>query len=348
MPFLRPTLSELVSRAQTGLISRLGLRSPPSVAVVRVIGTVLAGLVHGLHGHLDWLSLQIIPDTAEGEYLERWARVFGIMRKPATFATGSLTVEGTAGIVLPVGTTWRAGELEYALDGEPLRTLGADGRIVVSVVCRTPGHDGNLPVGSRLRLTLALAGVKPDATAGEISGGEPEESDVALRARLALRLQNPPQGGAAADYVAWATSVPGITRAWVCRPNLGAVVVLIVSDGPGGVSIPTDAKRREVETFLEERRPVTAQVIVASPRVLPVAVALRIRPDTAEARTSVKNALLRTFARLQPGEDVSVSKLAAAAVTAPGLEDASITVPAANVRVGVSELAIPGEVTWAA
>jgi uncharacterized phage protein gp47/JayE len=126
------------------------------------------------------------------------------------------------------------------------------------------------------------------------------------------------------------------------------VVVLVVADGPDGVSLPPEAKRREVEAFLEERRPVTAQVLVATPRTVPVPLSLRLRPDMEESRAAVRTALLGTFARLAPGEEVSVSRLAAAAVLAPGIADAALLLPSANVALGESELAVLGGITWAA
>ena len=51
---------------------------------------VEAAVAHGLYGFLDYLSQQIIYDTAETAYLERWASIFGINRKAAAKATGRM------------------------------------------------------------------------------------------------------------------------------------------------------------------------------------------------------------------------------------------------------------------
>ena len=91
MPFNRPTLSELKARIQADMISRLELTGGiVRRSVVGVLSAVFAGCSHILHGHLDWISKQVLPDTAEGEYLEdHHARLYGITRKAAGKASGS-------------------------------------------------------------------------------------------------------------------------------------------------------------------------------------------------------------------------------------------------------------------
>ena len=72
-------------------------------------------------------------------------------------------------------------------------------------------------------------------TSGGLVDGVDEESTDALGARLALRLQQPPEGGADHDYEAWALGVTGVTRVWVYRHELGlgTVVVRFVRDNDG-------------------------------------------------------------------------------------------------------------------
>ena len=46
----------------------------------------------------------------------------------------------------------------------------------------------------------------------ELVGGTDSESDADLRSRVLERIQRPPMGGDADDYVQWTLSVPGVTR----------------------------------------------------------------------------------------------------------------------------------------
>ena len=87
--FNRPSLRELISRTLADTQSRLTAEEQLLRNDATVYARVLAGASHELHGYLDWLSRQVIYDTADAEFLERWAGMFGIERKPAEFAIGT-------------------------------------------------------------------------------------------------------------------------------------------------------------------------------------------------------------------------------------------------------------------
>src|SRR4029450_10090670 len=100
MPFDRPTLAELRDRIRRDFNARL----PGADALLRqsnlsVIADVLAGLSTLHYGYQVWLSQHLFPDTAETAFLERWASVWGVTRRPATAAFGALDVRGTGGAV---------------------------------------------------------------------------------------------------------------------------------------------------------------------------------------------------------------------------------------------------------
>ena len=73
--YSRPTLSEIVTRTRADLVSRLSADDILRRADADVYARVLAGLAHGLYGYVDWLANQIIYDTAEAEFLARWASI---------------------------------------------------------------------------------------------------------------------------------------------------------------------------------------------------------------------------------------------------------------------------------
>ena len=94
MPFPVTPLPEL--RAQA--LSELELRFPERTILRRSpeaeIADAMAGLIHSQFGWLDWAHRQIFVDSAEGSYLDRFGRVWGVARKPAAAATGTLTLTG--------------------------------------------------------------------------------------------------------------------------------------------------------------------------------------------------------------------------------------------------------------
>jgi hypothetical protein len=67
MPFTRPTLAELVDRIQNDLTTRFALTGTAlRRSVVNVLARVEAAATHLLHGHLEFLSQQLFPDTSIG------------------------------------------------------------------------------------------------------------------------------------------------------------------------------------------------------------------------------------------------------------------------------------------
>lgn len=72
----------------------------------------LSGLMVGIAGRFFDLTIQflelikqIFPDTATGEFLERWANYFGLSRNLATTASGNIFITGSIlGTIVPINT----------------------------------------------------------------------------------------------------------------------------------------------------------------------------------------------------------------------------------------------------
>ena len=142
MPFKRPTLTELVDAAETDIETRLpGADARMRRSNLNVLARVLAAGEHTLYAFIDWISKQILVDTAEAEQLDRHAAIWGITRTPAAFASGSVTFAGTTGSVIPAGTKLRrADAVEYVTNVEATLATGA---ATVTVTASTPGDAGN-------------------------------------------------------------------------------------------------------------------------------------------------------------------------------------------------------------
>jgi len=96
--FPRPTLAALRDQAMSNFAARLtGADMSLRRSNLVVAAIVLAGLVNGEYGYIDWIVENVfLPDTATGDYLVRWAAVKGLAREPATPAAGSVIFTGTA------------------------------------------------------------------------------------------------------------------------------------------------------------------------------------------------------------------------------------------------------------
>jgi uncharacterized phage protein gp47/JayE len=84
--FIRPTLTQLYERVLGDIDSRLETHRRPKISLIDILAKALAGLSHGLHGHIEYLAKNYLPDGARGIILERWAAIFGIYRKRETTA----------------------------------------------------------------------------------------------------------------------------------------------------------------------------------------------------------------------------------------------------------------------
>jgi len=302
-----------------------------------ILGEVEAGIAHLLYGRLDWSFRQLFPDTAEGPFLERWASIFGITRRTATQAWGN------ASWPTSISPSF-IGEGAIAVRGD--RTLynvmrGAydvDGVITVGIQADQPGIRGNCEPGVQLTLATSVTGVTPLGTvdAPGISGGAPEETDALLLQRLLTRIRFPPHGGTATDYIQWALSQPGVTRAW-CAPleqGVGTVTVRFMTDDTTPDGIPTPADVARVGAYIRSQAPVTAGVYVLAPIPDPLDIHIQqLEPDNPAIREGIE-AELRDLMRREtaPGELLHLSRIYARINAAPGVIRFHLIAPAGDIQ----------------
>lgn len=356
MAFARPTLPELIDRIQADIESRLPGTDPRlRRSVLGAVGRAVAGQLHGLYGYLDWLSEQIIPSTATDEILERHASWWGVSRNPAAAASGTVTFTGTDGTVIPAGTTLqRSDGVDYTTDAEG--TI-ASGTVDIAVTATEGGQDTNADAGVSLSLVSPIAGAQSSATVatGGLTGGADEESDSALRTRLRQRVQEPPQGGAVTDYEQWALEVEGVTRVWVMAQwsGAGTVGVYFTRDDDASL-IPDAAEVTAVQDYLDDRRPVTADVTVYAPTEQAQDMTIQLAPNTSTVQAAVEAELEDMFRRDADVEDgngsgtILLSRIREAISTATGETDHVLVSPASDITLSAGEIATLGNITWQA
>lgn len=345
--FSRPSLADIIQRVRNDVLSRLSTDDVLRRADAEVYARVMGGVAHGLYGFIEWLSDQVIYDTAELEYLERWCSIWGITRKAAAAATGSVTFAVQAGSVIPSGT------LLQALDGVQYQTT-ADATITTPtatapVAAVVAAAAGNRTTGQSLSLVSPVVGVQTTAAAGELSGGADIETDDALRARLLARIQQPPQGGASYDYTTWALEVSGVTRAWVypAELGLGTVTVRFVRD-LDSTPIPDAGEVAAVQSYIDARRPVTAQVTVVAPAAVPINFQIQgLTPSNPTVQAAVQAELQDLLLReAVPGGTILLSHIRAAISAAAGETDYVLVAPVANVTNTTGNMSTMGTITW--
>lgn len=349
MPFARPSLTDLIDRAAADIEAGLpGTDARLRRSNLQIISRAHAAAVHGLYGYLAWLAQQLMVDTAETVFLERYATIWGVTRVPAAYAAGPITVTGVDAAVVPTGTSLQRG------DGATYTTTAdatvAGGTATVQVSADVAGASGNAGSGTRLSFVQPLAGISASTlvTLAGLTQGADQESDEALRDRILARIRKPPQGGAAGDYIAWALEVPGVTRAWVypLENGVGTVVVRFVRDNDVSF-IPDSTEVAAVQTYIDERRPVTAQVTVLAPTPVAINMTIALTPNTTAVREAVQAELADLIQReAKPGGTILISHIREAISVAAGETNHVLSVPSADVTRSTGQMSTLGTITW--
>ncbi|HVG51532.1 MAG TPA: baseplate J/gp47 family protein [Xanthobacteraceae bacterium] len=338
MPWNTPTLKTVRSLVRDNVRASLpGADASVPNSVLRVLSDAQGGLCHLTLQYIDWLALQLLPDTAETEWLDRHGAIWlvnadgTVGRKRATFAEGWVEFTGTSGTVIPIGAFLTGAGSDGGYETTEEITIGT-GPTQGHVRALDAGISGNLEGGATLAL-VSVPGADTTVTVIEITGGVDAENDDDLRARILQRIQNPPMGGSASDYVTWALSVPGVTRAWAAaEQGPGTITVRFLMDelraDDDGWPMPTDVQA--VHDYINLKRPVAVKdtyVLAPIKQFIDVTVQ-NLVPDTVEAEAAVEASLRNMLLELaQPGQTIYVAWISYAIMNAPGVVSFNLVLP---------------------
>lgn len=229
-----PTVEELTATIVSRVEAKISQTIPwlPK-GFTHVLAAVVAGVVVIAYKYAGWLALQTYDSTATFDtvtingrqvqpLVERGEEVGVGKPKAATQAELTLTVSvETDPSPLPKNTAWTHDDTglrflaiqDYTLTGSTFSvTVRASGDRDGGI---GSGTVGNLPAGTKLTLVKPLAGVGAEGTVAAIAtpATDAEEGED-YRARVQKRRKRRPQGGARADYQAWAEDVAGVLNAY--------------------------------------------------------------------------------------------------------------------------------------
>ena len=110
MPLDLPsTADELVQRSRTDIQRELTESNPflPE-SWLGALSAADAGRIFDFYIQLLEAIKLNFPDTTFGEFLDRWASIYGVSRLAATQSSGNVVVTGTATTVIPLATTFQS------------------------------------------------------------------------------------------------------------------------------------------------------------------------------------------------------------------------------------------------
>ncbi|MET3969088.1 baseplate J/gp47 family protein [Bradyrhizobium sp. S3.9.1] len=315
MPWTTPTLRDTRRLTRDYVLSQLGAKAMIPNSVLRIMSDAMSALAHLAFLYLDWLAKQLMPDTAEREWLDRHGVIWltnadgSKGRKAATYAQGTVEFTGNVGVITPVGTTLTGSngvQYQTITAGE----VGSGGVGTAEAVALTAGSVGNLLDGDLLSVEPSIPGITEAILLGDMSGGYDQETDDQLRERILFRIQNPPMGGSQADYVRWPMAVPGVTRAWAAAeigPGTMTVRFLMDDDERRLTTddLPTEAEVLMVSDYIDIKRPVTVKdCFVMAPILFFYNITIRnLTNDDPTVRARIEASIAdMEFARSKPGQ----------------------------------------------
>ena len=269
--------SRILARLTTNLQTREGSYTND---VISAAAAEIAEVYHSM----DALVPAFYLDETSGTYIDKQAAVVGIVRKAGTKASCAITFTGTDGAQVPAGTPfYTAAGLAFALRETAVIAGGtASGTLEAAEV----GDRYNIGAGEITQTLKNYPGISGYAN-GAAGGGTDPESDASLLSRYLERMRRTATSGNPYHYQQWANSVAGV----------GASRVIAKWDGPGTVKViladpnMEPAASETVEScaaYIEEQRPVGAEVTVVAAKARELAVTATVTIDGTTTKETVQ------------------------------------------------------------
>lgn len=208
--------------------------------------------------------------NATGANLDNRVAEQGLIRKPATKATTTVTVTGSQGAAINAGDKVSSDTANFIF--LETKVIGETGQEAVSVECETAGSVGNVPIGAIKYFPITLPGLTAVTNSTAVTNGYDGEADEDLRARYFAKVKTPATSGNVYHYRNWALEVTGIGDARVdpLWNGNGTVKVIIINSNKQAADAQLIA---DTAAYIEEHRPIGATVTVISAANLAINIA---------------------------------------------------------------------------
>ncbi|MDO4280794.1 MAG: baseplate J/gp47 family protein [Peptococcaceae bacterium] len=251
----------------------------------------------------------IFPSWSYGDYLELHAAQRGMIRRAATAATGTITISGEVGAIIPKDSSFSTASVNNAPSVEYLTTIDAtipaSGSVDVGVICNRTGPSGNTPAATVIFPAGNVGGISAVTNREAITGGTLAESDEALILRIEEYDATQDQSfvGNVSDYKRWAMSVSGVGEAVVIpAQDDSGLVTIVLTDANGDPA--NETLRNAVYDYImrpddpyTRLAPVGARLTVAAPATLAIGIQAVIELAEGHALETVKQEVLKNLAQ---------------------------------------------------
>lgn len=244
------------------------------------------------------------PEWSYGIYLDELAKGRGITRRAATRATGTVTIDGAEGTVIPKDSVFSTASVDsnpsISYKTKEEAKIPAEGTIDIDVYCTQFGTVGNTAANTIIFNDGRISGITAVINKEAITGGTEQERDDVLSVRILEYDATQGQSfvGNPGDYKRWAKSVGGVGECVVleAQDNSGMVTLyLIDSNGsPANEEIQTAVYNyiMHPENPATRLAPINALLTVTAPTVLTIGISATVELAEQYTIDIVKTAFL--------------------------------------------------------
>lgn len=233
---------------------------------------VVAGELFYLYQQMDFVTKQMFPQTATGEYLEHHAAIRDLYKKKANAAGGKLMFKRSTpalqDIQIPLGTvcTMSSGNgIMYATTEDGILKKGSTS-VLITARATVTGKDTNAAAGKIDSLVSSISGVESVSNPENFTGGMEEEDDESFRKRLLDSYVNVSNGANLKFYENFAMSYPDV---WTAKAMFSTTennkLILYVSDI---FRMTPDSLCQQIQNDIQNARELNIQVEVKAPEVV--------------------------------------------------------------------------------
>lgn len=321
-----------------------------------------------LYELLKEMAPQFSTDYATGEWLDLRAAEYEAYRKEARKAQGNLVfgrnspdvnVVIFAGTVAATGIDRYGKRLQFIVTTQTVLEEGAL-EVLVPVEAEFAGAEYNVGAGLITHLITYIPGIDYVTNPENwiTLEGTDTELDDDLRARAKRKWNQLAKGGTRDAYIAWAEEIPGVITVHVDDnfPRGQGTVDVIITSSAG---MPSQELVAQVQAYLDEHRPLCANVQVIAPTPLPIDIdaVLYVHPDygdLVEIESSAQGIIDAMFQygdkdtsgiiKASPDYGVTRASIISNLMTIRHIVNVSLKLPLNDIPVSARELAVKGSV----
>lgn len=291
MAFERPTLQALYDRVEGHAKGLFGVTVILRRSFISIISRVIAGVSHVSHGHLDYISKQVLPSTMDELNLIKFGGLFGLEKLQPTKGEYQIALITRVAGILPGNTVFldSLGN-SYVLKDPTDISFEVSVAMNVRIIAVIEGKDFGIP-GAGVTFQSQPIGFNTTVLVTEVFVAASDlETTEDFRLRVLDRLKFPVSSGLVSDYFRWGKEFRSdIERVYVYPrfPTLGSVGIGAITESENNL---TDTEQASLTTFIKDRAPLTASVRVFPLEKVLLYIYIDMLPYT-QGDTEIKNSI---------------------------------------------------------